>query len=34
MQGLAHDNTVAFAIIDRLVHHSDVIKIEGVRYRI
>lgn len=29
-----HDNTVASAIIDRLVHHSDVIKIEGASYRI
>jgi DNA replication protein DnaC len=29
-----HDNTVASAIIDRLVHHSEVIKIEGPSYRI
>lgn len=29
-----HDNTVASAIIDRLVHHSDVIKIEGASYRV
>lgn len=29
-----HDNTVAAAIIDRLAHHSEVIKIEGGSYRI
>ena len=29
-----HDNTVASAIIDRLVHHSEVIKIEGGSYRV
>jgi DNA replication protein DnaC len=29
-----HDNTVASAIIDRLVHHSEVIKIEGPSYRV
>ncbi len=29
-----NDNTVASAIIDRLVHYSDVIKIEGASYRI
>lgn len=29
-----HDNTVASAIIDRLVHHSEVIKIEGASYRV
>lgn len=29
-----HDNTVAAAIIDRLVHHSEVIKIEGSSYRL
>lgn len=29
-----HDNTVAAAIIDRLAHHSEVIKIEGPSYRI
>jgi len=29
-----NDNTVASAIIDRLVHHSDVIKIEGASYRV
>lgn len=29
-----HDNTVASAVIDRLVHHSEVIKIEGASYRI
>lgn len=29
-----HDNTLASAIIDRLVHHSDVIKIEGGSYRV
>lgn len=29
-----HDNTVASAVIDRLVHHSEVIKIEGASYRV
>lgn len=29
-----HDNTVASAVIDRLVHHSEVIKIEGPSYRV
>lgn len=29
-----HDNTIASAIIDRLVHHSEVIKIEGGSYRV
>lgn len=29
-----HDNTVAAAIIDRLAHHSEVIKIEGGSYRV
>ena len=29
-----NDNTVASAIIDRLVHHSEVIKIEGASYRV
>ena len=29
-----HDNTVAAAIIDRLAHYSEVIKIEGPSYRI
>lgn len=29
-----HDNTLASGIIDRLVHHSDVIKIEGASYRV
>jgi DNA replication protein DnaC len=29
-----HDNTVASAIIDRLVHHSEVIKIQGPSYRL
>ena len=29
-----YDNTVASAIIDRLVHHSEVIKIEGASYRV
>lgn len=29
-----HDNTVAAAIIDRLAHHSEVIKIEGPSYRV
>jgi DNA replication protein DnaC len=29
-----NDNTVASAILDRLVHHSDVVKIEGPSYRV
>jgi DNA replication protein DnaC len=29
-----HDTTVASAIIDRLAHHSEVIKIEGASYRV
>lgn len=29
-----HDNTVASAVIDRLVHHSELIKIEGASYRV
>lgn len=29
-----HDNTVAAAIIDRLTHHSELIKIEGGSYRV
>lgn len=29
-----HDTTAASAIIDRLAHHSEVIKIEGASYRI
>lgn len=29
-----HDNTVASAIIDRLTHHSELIKIEGGSYRV
>ena len=29
-----HDNTIASAIIDRRVHHSEVIKIEGGSYRV
>ena len=29
-----HDITVAAAIIDRLAHHSEVIKIEGASYRV
>ena len=29
-----HDMVCAKAIIDRLVHHSDVIKIEGTSYRL
>jgi len=29
-----HDNTIAAAIIDRLAHHSEVIKIEGGSYRV
>ena len=31
---ILHDTTVASAIIDRLAHHSDVIKIEGASYRV
>jgi DNA replication protein DnaC len=29
-----NDNTVATAILDRLVHHSEVAKIEGASYRV
>lgn len=29
-----NDNTVATAILDRLVHHSEVAKIEGTSYRV
>lgn len=29
-----HDNTIASAVIDRLIHHSEVIKIIGESYRI
>jgi DNA replication protein DnaC len=29
-----HDNTAASAIIDRLTHHSELIKIEGGSYRV
>ena len=29
-----HDMVTARGIIDRLVHHSDVIKIEGTSYRL
>ena len=29
-----NDNTIATAIIDRLVHHSSIIKITGRSYRI
>jgi len=29
-----HDTTAASAIIDRLAHHSEVIKIEGASYRV
>ena len=29
-----NDNTVASAILDRLVHHSEVAKIEGASYRV
>lgn len=29
-----HDNTVASAIVDRLAHHSELIKIEGGSYRV
>ena len=29
-----HDNTIASAIIDRLIHHSEVVKIKGESYRI
>lgn len=29
-----HDNTIASAIIDRLIHHSEVVKIKGESYRV
>ncbi len=29
-----HDNTVASAIVDRIAHHSELIKIEGGSYRV
>lgn len=29
-----NDNTIASAIVDRLVHHSSVVKIKGDSYRI
>jgi len=29
-----HDNTIASAVIDRLIHHSEVVKIRGESYRI
>lgn len=29
-----HDNTVASAIVDRIAHHSELIKIEGASYRV
>jgi DNA replication protein DnaC len=29
-----HDNTIASAVIDRLIHHSEVITIKGESYRI
>lgn len=29
-----HDNTVASAIVDRIAHHSELIKIEGGSYRL
>ena len=29
-----NDNTVAAAVLDRLVHHSEVAKIEGASYRV
>ena len=29
-----HDNTAASAIIDRLIHHSELVKIEGGSYRL
>lgn len=32
--GVFNDNTIATAIIDRLVHHSSIIKITGRSYRI
>jgi len=29
-----HDNTVASAIVDRIAHHSELIKVEGASYRV
>lgn len=29
-----HDNTIASAVIDRLIHHSVVVKIKGASYRV
>lgn len=29
-----HDNTIASAVIDRLIHHSEVVKIQGESYRV
>lgn len=29
-----HDNTIASAVIDRLIHHSEVVKIKGESYRV
>ena len=29
-----NDNVLASAIVDRLVHHSDMVKIEGESYRV
>lgn len=29
-----NDNTLASAIVDRLVHHSEIVKIEGESYRV
>ncbi len=29
-----HDNTIASAVIDRLIHHSTVVKINGESYRV
>lgn len=29
-----HDNIIASAVIDRLIHHSEVVKIQGESYRV
>lgn len=29
-----HDNTIASAVIDRLIHHSEVVNIQGESYRL
>ena len=28
-----HDNTLAAAVVDRLVHHAEIVVIEGDSYR-